>query len=80
MVSVRAMCFMSVLGSNVSKCVHASGIGACYVSFSNFLLFKIMRVRYLVAISLWILELGICRSWRSLTIVVCVVPRPLFLP
>ena len=22
----------------------------------------------------WILKLGICRSWRSLTIVVCIVP------
>ena len=26
------------------------------------------------SISLWILELGICRSWRSLTFVVCTVP------
>ena len=39
-----------------------------------------MYVRYLIAIwekdfiSLWILELGIYRSWRSLTIVVCIVP------
>ena len=38
-----------------------------------------MCVRYLIAIwekdcmSLWILELGVCRSWRSLTIVVCIV-------
>jgi hypothetical protein len=48
-----------------------------------FLIFfvRIMCVRYLIAmwekdsISLWILELGICRSWRSLTIVVCVVPH-----
>jgi hypothetical protein len=39
-----------------------------------------MCVRYFIAIwekdsiSLWILELGICRSWRSLTVVVCIVP------
>ena len=39
-----------------------------------------MSVRCLIAIwekdfiSVWILELGICRSWRSLTIVVCIVP------
>ena len=25
-------------------------------------------------IGLWILELGICRSWRGLTVVVCVMP------
>ena len=55
-----------------------SGTKACF--FSDFHLFRIMCVRYLVAIwekdsiSLWILELGICRSWRSLTIVVCIVP------
>ena len=39
-----------------------------------------MCVRYLIAfweknsISLWILELGICRSWRSLIVVVCIMP------
>ena len=39
-----------------------------------------MCVRYLIAIwekdfiRLWILKLGICRSWRSLTVVVCIVP------
>ena len=38
-----------------------------------------MCVRYLIitwekdSISLWILELGICRPWRSLTVVVCIV-------
>jgi hypothetical protein len=54
------------------------GTGACFIS--NFLLFRIMCVRYLVAIwekdsiSLWILELEICMSWRSLTIVVYIVP------
>ena len=48
--------------------------------FSSLLLFGIMYVKYFVAIcekasiSLWILELGICRSWRSLMIVVCIVP------
>ena len=50
------------------------------VSFLNFFLFRIMCVRYLRAIwekdsiSLWSLELGICRSWRSLTVVVCIMP------
>ena len=39
-----------------------------------------MYIRYLIAIwekdsiSLWILELEICRSWKSLSIVVCTVP------
>ena len=39
-----------------------------------------MCVKYLIAnwekdsISLWIWELEICRSWRSLTVVVCVAP------
>ena len=48
--------------------------------FSNFLLLRIMCVRYLVAIweknsiGLRILELGICRTWRSSTVVVCRVP------
>ena len=42
---------------------------------------RIMCVRYLIAIwekvliSLWILELGICKSRRSLAFVVCVVPH-----
>ena len=40
-----------------------------------------MCVSHLIAIwekdsiSLWILELGVCRSWRSLTCVVCIVPH-----
>ena len=39
-----------------------------------------MCVRYLIeiwekdSISLWILELEICRSWKGLTILVCIVP------
>jgi hypothetical protein len=39
-----------------------------------------MCIRYPIAIcekdsiSLWILELGICRAWRSLIVIVCVVP------
>jgi hypothetical protein len=43
-------------------------------------MYRIMCVRYLVAfwkddsISLHILELGICRFWRSLIIVVCIEP------
>ena len=32
-VSVRAMCSMLVLGFSINKCVHSSGIGACF--FSN---------------------------------------------
>ena len=78
MIGVRAMCFMLVSGFSVSKCVQLSGTRACF--FSNFLLFRIMCVRYLTticekdSISLWILELRICRFWRSLTVVVCVVP------
>ena len=77
MVSVRAMCSMLVLGFNVSMCVLSSGTKARF--FPNFFLFRIMCVGYLLAIwekdsiSLWILELGICSSWRSLTIVVCIV-------
>ena len=48
--------------------------------FFNLLLVRIMCVRCLIAfcekdsISLWILELGISRSSRSLTVVVCIVP------
>ena len=51
---------------------------ACF--FSNFLLFRIICVRNLIAIwekdfiNLWILELGFYRSWRSLTILVYIVP------
>ena len=48
--------------------------------FYDILLFRIMCVRYPIAIwekdyfiSLWILELGIWRIWKSLTIVVCIV-------
>ena len=39
-----------------------------------------MYVMYFIAIwekdsiRLWILGLGICRSWRSLTVVICIVP------
>jgi hypothetical protein len=77
-VSVRAMCCMLVLGFSVSKCVYSSGAGPCL--FSKFLLVMFMCVRYLIAIwekdsiSLLVLGLEICRSWRSLTIVVCIVP------
>ena len=58
--------------------VFSQVVQACFLS--NYLLFRIMRVKYLIAvwekdsISLWILELGICRSWRSLTIIACIVP------
>ena len=47
---------------------------------SNFVMYMIMCVRYLIAIwendsiSLHILELGICRSWRTLIIIVCIEP------
>ena len=49
------------------------------VSFFLFFLLRIICIRYLLAIwekdsiSLWIFKLGICRPWRSLTIVVCIV-------
>jgi hypothetical protein len=76
--SVLRLCVLCLLWVfSVSKYVYSSGIRICF--FSNFRLFRIMCVRYLRAIwekgfiSLWILELGICRSWRSLTIVVCIV-------
>ena len=55
---VRAMCSMLVLGFSVNKCLQSSGTGNCF--FSNFLLFRIMCVRYLIvswekdSISLWI--------------------------
>ena len=57
-----------------------SQVGPRFVSFLNFLLFRIMCVRYLIemwekdSISLWILEFRFCRSWRSLIIVACVLP------
>jgi hypothetical protein len=63
-VCVRTLCFVLLLGFSASKCVQSSGSEACL--FSNFLLFRIMCVRYLLAIwekdsiSLGILELGIC--------------------
>ena len=68
---------MLVLGFSVSKCVQSSGTKACF--FSNLLLLRIMCVRYLVAIRLWILESEIYRYWRTLTVIVCIVP-PLFMP
>ena len=49
--------------------------------FSNFLLFGIMCVGYFITIfeqdwiKLWILELGICRSWRCLVVIVWTVPH-----
>ena len=60
------------MGFSVSKCVESSGTRVCFSS--DFLLFRIMGVRYLIAIwkkdsiRLWILELGICTSWGSLTV------------
>ena len=59
----------------------SSQVGPRLVSFFNSLMFRIMCVRYLIAvwekdsISFWILELGICRSWRTLTVVVSKLPR-----
>ena len=78
-VSVRVMCSMLILDFDV---IALSGSRACFlfVFFSNLLLFRIMWIRYLITIcekdstSLRILELGICRSWRSLKIVVCTIP------
>ena len=55
-------------------------VGPGLDSFSSFLLFEIMCVRYLIAIwekdsiSLWIMELGICRSWRTLIVVAYIMP------
>ena len=55
-----------------------AGTIACFLY--DFLLFRVLCVKYLtsirekVFISLWILELGSCRSWRSLKYVVCVMP------
>ena len=55
-------------------------MGPGLVSFLISFCLGLCVVRYLIAIweknsiSLWILKLGSCRSLRSLTVVVCVVP------
>ena len=63
-VGLRVLCqFWVLVLVNVFSQV---GTGVCF--FSNFLLFRIICVRYLIAIwekdsiNIWILELGICRS------------------
>ena len=48
MVSVWAICSMLFLGFSVSECVKSSRMGGCF--FFNFLLFRIICVRYLIAI------------------------------
>ena len=51
-----------------------SQVGLGFVSFLISFLFRIMCIRYLIgiwkkdSICLWILELGICTSWRSLPV------------
>ena len=56
-----------------------SDMGMGLVSFLISFLYRIMCIGYLIAICekdsirLWILELGICGSRRSSTIVVCIV-------
>jgi hypothetical protein len=65
-VIVRVMCSMLVLGLNVSSRIQSSGTRVCF--FSNFLLFRIKCVKYIIAIlgkdsiSSWILELDYCKS------------------
>jgi hypothetical protein len=76
-VRVRGMCSLLLLGFSVNMCSVKWEWG-CF--FINFLLFKIMCFSYFIAIcekdsiSLWILKLEICRSWRTLMVVLCKVP------
>ena len=57
-----------------------SPVGPGFFTFLISLCFRIMCVRYLTtkwekdSISLWILKLRFCRSWRSLSVVVCIMP------